>query len=164
MKRRLLLVGGLALLAVTALAGIIQAGIVAPQFRSVGGAGIGNAQFQSIENDSWRSWTITGLYLSDIGSTRARVAGRLVVLTLHEGPIRPSGREGPALTSLEVGPGRQFNLRLSNSMSVCKLPSGSQGLREPLPPPPEVGISAVVEIATPFGTRDMRYQFAIVRC
>lgn len=164
LKRRLLSVAGLALLAVTALAGVIQAGIVAPQFRTIGGAGIGDATFASIENDSWRSWTITGLHLSASASTRARVAGRVVVLSLHEGPIPPDGRVGPPLRHLEVGPGQQFNLRLSNSRSVCRMPGRPPGSLESLAPPPEIGIFTVIEVATPFGARDLEYEFAISRC
>jgi hypothetical protein len=163
LKLRVLSGAGLALVAVTAFCGLIQAGVIAPQFRSVGGAGIGDSQFQNIENVSWQSWTITSLHLAESGSARARFDGRLVVLSLHQGTTPPDGRVGQALGRLTVPPGRQFNVRLSNSQTVCKLPVSSMGL-EQVAPPAQIRVSAVIEVATPFGTRDMQYQFGIARC
>jgi|SRR5579862_9607641 len=156
-ERRLWLVGGV-LMALAVLAGSIQAGLLAPQLRSAGEQGVDNAWFETIQNVSWRTWTITDVHLKS-GASTARIAGRVVRLTLHNGRAPLDGRVGPSLTRLVVSPGHDFDLRLSNAGIGCRVPLGQAFM-----PPAPTFVYAVVSLATPFGSRDIQYRFAVNRC
>jgi hypothetical protein len=163
MRTGLLWLGAGLLLAVVTFGGAIQAGFLAPQLHVAGEESIGRAQFQTIQNISWRSWNITDAHLAN-GASSALVAGHVVRLTLHEGPAPTNGRVGPPSKHLVVGPGDEFNLRLTDSLISCRFP-----LRDlesggfPSEPSP-VGLSAEVAISTPFGVRNTDYEFYVSRC
>lgn len=164
LTRRLWLVAGLAV-ALVALGGSIQAGLLAPQFRLLPGEeGVDNAWFDTIQNVSWRTWTITGVHLAN-GASSALVSGRVIRLSLHDGQAPADGRVGPALSRLVVGPGHEFNLKLTNFGVTCKVPLHqleSPSFVSRLPS--AVVLSAVIEVATPFGVRGTEYRFFVNRC
>jgi hypothetical protein len=156
------------LVAVAAFGGAIQAGLLAPQFRLAGDEEVGGSQFTTIQNVSWRAWNITDVHFAN-GMSTALVAGHLVRLSLHEGPAPTDGRVGPGLTSLVVSPGKEFNLRLSNSSVVChitlrRVQPGNIPSYVETHPPASVSVSAAVAVSTPFGTRDTDYQFGVSQC
>jgi hypothetical protein len=164
-QRQWWLVTGL-LVAVVAFGGAIQAGVLAPQFRLAGYEGVDGSQFTTIQNVSWRAWTITDVHL-DNGTSTALVAGHVVRLSLHDGPAPTNGRVGPALTHLVVGPGQDFNLRLSDSMVTCQLHVAPRNMPSYIETHPQtsVGVPAAVAISTPFGTRDTDFnQFGVSQC
>jgi hypothetical protein len=155
------------LVAVVAFGATIQSGILAPQFHSVGDAGINGAQFDSVQNTSWRSWTVTSVHFADRRSTQAILDGRTLELSLHQGPL--TGDLGPGLASLVVAPGHQFSVRLSNASRVCHYPLSSTSgdvqryvrslLSHQLP------IPVVITVETPFGTKNISVgPFALQKC
>jgi len=155
---------GAVLVAVVAFGATIQSGILAPQFHTVGGAGINGVQFESVQNTSWRSWTVTSVHFADRPSTRTMLDGRTLELSLHQGRIVP--RIGPDSTSLVVGPGQQFSVGLSNASRVCHYPLRvfardlQRQQRLALIP-----IPVVITVATPFGPRGISVgHFDLQRC
>ena len=150
-----------ALVAVTAFGATIQAGVLAPQFHTTGGSGTGGTQLVSFQNDSWRSWTITRVHFPNRSSASARVEGRTMRLTLHEGPIvPPHGQLGPGLARLSIGPGEQFSVGLSNSDQTCPY-----NPRRGEPPFPDmIEVRADFTVSTPFGLRDVGVRFSVQRC
>jgi hypothetical protein len=151
---------------VVAFGGAIQAGILAPQFRSAGGESVGGSQFTTIQNVSWRAWTINDVHL-DNGTSSALVAGHVIRLSLHEGPAPTDGRVGPALTRLVVGPGEDFNLQLSGSNVTCHIHVEPRNFLNYVEthPPATVSVSAAVAVSTPFGVRATDFnQFGVSQC
>ncbi len=161
------LAAGAVLVAVVAFGATIQGGILGPQFHMVGAAGINGAQFDSIQNVSWRTWTVTSVHFADRPSTRAVLDGRTLELSLHQGPL--TGKVGPGLASLVVGPGQQFSVRLSGASRVCHYPLSSTSgnvqryvrslLSRQIPIPVEITVE------TPFGTKRISVgPFDLQRC
>lgn len=161
--RRWHMVAGAALLVVTTFGATIQAGILAPQFHSMSGEAVDGSEFDNIQNVSWRSWTVTSVHLANRPSNRALVDGGIVQLSLHEGPVPPDGHVGPALSSLVVGPGQQFNLRLANAERMCSVPLRDLQRNTPFLLPQD-NVPALIAVSTPFGSKDIEVLFSVERC
>jgi len=161
------LAAGAVLVAVVAFGATIQGGILAPQFHTVGGAGVNGVQFASVQNTSWRSWTVTSVHFADRLSTRTMLDGRTLELSLHQGRTVP--RIGPDSASLVVGPGQQFSVGLSNASRVCHypLPVGARNVQrqERLSLSYQVPIPVAITVETPFGPRSVSVgHFDLQRC
>ncbi len=166
-RRQWHLAAGAVLVAVVAFGATIQGGILAPQFHTVGGAGINGVQFESVQNTSWRSWTVTGVHFADRPSTRTILDGRTLELSLHQGRIVP--RIGPESASLVVGPGKQFSVGLSNASRVCHYPlaggAGDLQRQERLLLSHQIPIPVVITVETVFGPRSISVgPFDLQRC
>ena len=150
-------------MAVVAFGATIQGGILGPQFHTVGQAGIKGAQVDSVQNVSWRTWTVTSVHFADRPSTRAVLNGRTLELTLHQGPI--TGKVGPGLASLVIGPGQQFSVRLSGASRVCHAPLRDLQGYASLALSHQIPIPVVITVDTPFGTKNVSVgPFALQRC
>ncbi|MDA8358391.1 MAG: hypothetical protein M0Z95_19355 [Actinomycetota bacterium] len=147
---------GAILIAVTLLGATVQAGLLAPQFRSTSGGGTASGvTFENIENVSWRSWTITGVHLANPRVTRALLGGRIAGVSLHRGRAPSPFHLGLALRRLVVAPGQQFSVELANVRGVCTSSRRRSSLSTPM------HISVVVSLSTPFGNRQVVESFPV---
>jgi len=138
-------------LVVTTIGAAVQAGVLAPQFRSFSGGGRGNdVTFKNVENVSWRTWTITGLHLAGHHARRAAVDGHLIDASLHMAQPATAFRLAPALSRVVVEPGHQFTVALTNLRGACA--STRRGSMVSLTPIP---ISVALTVSTPFGKREV---------
>lgn len=153
--RRWGIVGGAILIAVTLLGATVQAGLLAPQFRSPSGGGTGSVTFETIQNVSWRSWTITSVHLANPPVRRALLGGRIAQVSLHRGPAHSPFGLGPALSRLVVGPGQQFTLELANLRGVCTSSRRRSSSSTP------IRTSVVLTVSTPFGNRQLVESFPV---
>ena len=154
--RRWGIVGGAMLIAVTLLGATVQAGLLAPQFRSFSGGGTASGvTFENIENVSWRSWTITGVHLANPPVRSGLLGGRIAQASLHRSPAPSPFHLGPALSRLVVEPGQQFTLELANSRGMCTSSRRRSSSSTPM------RTSVVVTVSTPFGNRQLVEPFPV---
>jgi hypothetical protein len=142
-----------ALVALTLFGALVQSGILAPNFRQLGTGGqLGTASVTgNLENVSWRSWTMTGIHLTDPRSP--------VVLpdksTVTIGPVylgQPWITGGklarPGAFPLVVRPGQQVFVTLVRAhLKNCGQPTNS------VVHPDGYNVPIDLAFSTPIGTR-----------
>jgi hypothetical protein len=146
-------VAGAALVAVVAVGATIQGGLLGPEFRGNGGAGVSGVQFNTIQNVSWRSWTVTSVHFADSPTTRTVLYGRPLQLSLRRGPV--AGKLGPRLVSVVVAPGQEVSVGLSNASRTCHAPSSDLQRVNRSVFSHEIPIPVVIAVQTPFGTKNV---------
>jgi hypothetical protein len=139
-----------------------QGGFLTPRFRDSGGGVAGGSITNSIQNVSWRSWTVTGVHLANKESTLRLRDLRIVRLSLYRGPATPySGAPVPRLT---VGPGQVFTVDLVEKLDDCSPPPNlkTAAATDRYFSSPEnhvTDVPAVVTVSTPLGTRTVGTTF-----
>lgn len=171
-NRRLLHASGVvALLAVTIFGALSQAGVLVPRFR-VSGMGGGESSASTVvsntlENVSPRSWTVTGIHLTNQGSTRTLPDVRIIGFGLQRQNPEPSANfPGPMLQRLTVAPGQYFYANLVEKQSDCPSQGTIHSQAEALRLAKSAGnhqhsILAVLTISTPLGARTVGTTFTI---
>jgi hypothetical protein len=157
-----LVAASVAFLAVVIFGAMSQGGFLAPRFRNNGGGVSGGSISNSLQNVSWRSWTITGIHLADKKSTLALRDVKVVRLSLYPGSGLPYG--GASLRRLTVGPGQTFSVNLVERQSDCSPPppiANESQMNRYLSSPAnhEHDIPADITVATPLGTRTIGTTF-----
>ena len=149
-------------LAVVIFGALSQGGLLTPQFRGNGGGVSGGSISNTLQNVSWRPWTVTGIHLADKKSTLALRDVKVVRLSLY--PVSDSPYSGPPVRRLTVAPGQTFSVNLEEKLSDCPpVPpiATTAQMNQYLTSPAnhEHDIPAVITVATPLGTRTIGTTF-----
>ena len=168
-----------ALLAVSLVATLSQGGLLVPKFDANSGGGTGtytgsgggtggsySTSSNLVQNVSWRSWTVTGVHLTDIGSavpTDVKVIQVGVRRTDYQLGVHGPGRSLPRLT---VAPGQEFDVVLVEKQDDCPAPppihTEAQAQRWLNSPRQHMhSIPAAITVKTPLGTRSVPTAFTV---
>ena len=131
---------GLAVLFVVVVFGaLVQTGVLMPKFRdgNEGGSsseGLAEVSANTVENQSLRSWTITGMQLPQ-GKTESLPDGSTVHIGgIYRGPdVNPvlQGQSPAQATPLTIGPGQQFTVKLVRDFPpACGKTTGPKSLAQ----------------------------------
>ena len=151
-----------AFLAVVIFGALSQGGLLVPQFRNNGGGVSGGSISNSLQNVSWRSWTVTGIHLADKKSTLALRDVKVVRLSLYPGagPLY----SGAPVRRLTVGPGQTFSVNLVERQSDCSPPPNITNIAQSIqyassPANHEQDVPAAITVSTPLGVRTIGTSF-----
>jgi hypothetical protein len=165
------------LFVVVALGATMQTGVLIPKFRDEGergtmGGGSSEVYANTVENQSLRSWTITGLELP-AGKTVSMPDGSTVHIGgIYRGTVPNPAFHGnapaysPSLTSgrrqqlpLSIGPGQELTVTLVQKGAPACRPVIMP--RDPRHWPPPHKLPAAIAIGTPIGSRTVATTFSV---
>jgi hypothetical protein len=154
---------------------LVQAGVLMPKLRVGGGGGsfggLSQTYTSTIENQSLRSWTITGFQLPEGTRSESLPDGSTVHLDgiYRDADLNPpsQGRSPALLPPLTIGPGQQFTVELVRELApACgKVPAPRTLAQihalEARPMPRTHDIPAVITFSTPLGSRSVGTAFSV---
>lgn len=153
---------------------LVQAGVLMPKLRvggGGGGGGLSQTYASTIENQSLRSWTITGFQLPEGRVSESLPDGSTVQLDgiYRDADPNPLSQGGsPALVPpLTIGPGQQFTVKLVRELApACRKVPAPRTLAqyhalEARPMPRTHDIPAVITFSTPLGSRSVGTAFSV---
>jgi hypothetical protein len=161
--RRWRVAAAVAFLAVTIFGALSQGGFLVPKFYASGGGVSGGSIFNTLQNVSWRSWTVTGIQLADKRAESSLRDVKIVRLSLYNESQFPYSE--PPVHRLTVGPSQTFSVDLVEKITGCSPPppvttvaAMDRYLSSPKNHPHD--IPAVVTVSTPLGTRTIGTTFS----
>jgi hypothetical protein len=160
--RRWRVAAAVAFLVVIVFGALSQGGVLAPQFRVSGGGVSGGSISNSLQNVSWRSWTVTGIHLADRRSALALRDLKIIRLSLYKQSDLPYSE--PPVQRLTVGPGQIFSVNLLEKLKGCSSPPNITSVTAMdryliSPKNHETDIPAIITVTTPLGTRTVDTTF-----
>jgi hypothetical protein len=157
------------LFAILVFGALVQGGVLAPHLtggapEGGGPAPPGNYTYSSVNNESWRAWTVTDIHLGDGRDTESFAGGGTLRLTLYPNGLAASQQADP-VDEVTVEPGQQFGIGVDLEHRYCTqvIPPGTRDPQQYAQERPfqETGVPIFLAVATPLGTRTITESIVI---
>jgi hypothetical protein len=147
-RRPAMLAGGAALLLVVVFGALVQSGVLAPVFWRSGVSSGPLYSSESINNGSWRAWSVTASFASGGSEESLASLGTLRVNLFASGYL--AVKDSKPMHQITVGAGGQFGIGINLERRSCyveSLPAGKV-INEI-----NAEIPVLLNVSTPLGTR-----------